>query len=102
MLFCSFVVRKATAHVGKKALNVRHQAKKGFCSIFVGIPQHAKGCLLYAPGSIKIISSCDVVFYESFSSKLAYMSQPYAEEMDMRPDVTYIPYATSSSGKMAI
>ena len=38
MLFFPSVVQKYTAHVGKKALNMRHQAKKGFCGIFVGIP----------------------------------------------------------------
>ena len=38
VLFCPCVVRKATAHVGTKALNMRHQAQKGFRSIFVGIP----------------------------------------------------------------
>ena len=40
VLFCQCVVRKATAHVGTKALNMRHQAQKGFRGIFVGIPQH--------------------------------------------------------------
>ena len=30
VLFCPCFVRKATAHVGTKALNMRHQAKKGF------------------------------------------------------------------------
>ena len=42
VLFCPCVVRKATAHVGTKALNMRHQAQKAFCGIFVGIPQHQK------------------------------------------------------------
>ena len=42
MLFCLCVVQKATANVGTKALNMRHQAQKGFCGIFVGIPQHQK------------------------------------------------------------
>ena len=42
VLFFPFVVRKATAHVNKKALNMCHQAQKGFCGIFVGIPQHQK------------------------------------------------------------
>ena len=42
VLFCPFVVRKATAHFGTKALNMRHQAQKGFRGIFVGIPQHQK------------------------------------------------------------
>ena len=42
MLFCTCVVWKATANVVKQALNMRHQAQKGFCGIFVGIPQHQK------------------------------------------------------------
>ena len=36
------------------------------------------------------------MFDESFSSALAYKSQPYSEEMAMRPEVTYTPCATSS------
>ena len=35
-------------------------------------------------------------FWQKFSSKLAYMSQPYAEAMDVRLAVSYIPCATSS------
>ena len=38
VLFCSCVVRKSTAHVETKTLNMRHQAQKGFRDIFVGIP----------------------------------------------------------------
>ena len=41
----------------------------------------------------------DVVFDESFSSVLAYTSQPYAEEMAMLPAVSYIPSSTSSREK---
>ena len=37
VLLCSCVVRKATAHVEKKALNMRHQAQESFRDIFVGI-----------------------------------------------------------------
>ena len=40
VLFCPCIVRKATAHVEKKTLNMRHQAQKGFRGIFVGIPEH--------------------------------------------------------------
>ena len=36
------VVWKDTENVGVKALNICHQAQKGFCGIFVGIPQHQK------------------------------------------------------------
>ena len=46
MLFCPCVVRKATAHVEKKALNMRHQVQKGFRGICVGVPQHQKGYLV--------------------------------------------------------
>ena len=42
VLFCTFVLRKATTHVETKALNMRHQAQKGFRGIFVGIPEHQK------------------------------------------------------------
>ena len=47
MLFCPFVVRKATAHVEKKVLNTRHQVQKCFHSIFVGIQRHKKGYIVY-------------------------------------------------------
>ena len=49
--FCQCVVRKATAHVETKTLNMRHQAQKGFRGIFVGIPQHQKGYLVYVPST---------------------------------------------------
>ena len=42
MLFYPCVVRKANANVGTKALNIRHQAQKGFQCILIGIPQHQK------------------------------------------------------------
>ena len=57
VLFCKCVIRKVTAHVNKKFLNMCHQAKKGFCSIFVGIPQHKKGYLVYIPSTAEKISS---------------------------------------------
>ena len=99
VLFCSCVVRKATAHVGKMALNMRHQARKYFCGIFVGITQHQKGYLVYVLSTRKIISPYDVVFDESFSSALAYTSQPYSEATVMRLVVTYTPCDTSSREK---
>ena len=94
VLVCPCVVRKATAYVETKTLNMRHQSQKGFRSIFVGIPEHQKVYLVYVLSTRKIISSYDVVFDESFSSPLAYMSRPYSEAMEMRPAVTYTPYAT--------
>ena len=99
VLFCPCAVRKATTHVDKKALNMRHRAQKGFHGIFIGITQHQKGYLVYVPSTRNIISSYVVVFYEIFLSVLAYMSRLYSEAMSMLPDVTYIPYATSSKEK---
>ena len=76
VLFCPCIVRKSTAHVGTKALNMRNQSQNNFCGFFVGIPQHQKGYLLYVPHKHKIISLYDVIFDESFFSALAYTSQP--------------------------
>ena len=95
VFFVRCVVRKATAHVDKKALIMCHQAQKGFRGIFVGILQHQKGYLLYAPITSEIISPYDVVFDESFSSALAYTSQTYSEAMVIHPDVMYTPCGTS-------
>ena len=96
VLFCPCVVQKATAHVETKTLNMRHQAQKGFRGIFVGIPQHQKGYLVYVWSTRKVISSYDVKFDESFVSELPYSSRLYDEAMAMRPAVRYTPYATSS------
>ena len=76
-------------------LNMCHQVQKGFRGIFVGIPDHKKGYLVYEPSTRKIILSYDVVFDKIFSSALAYTSRPYLEVMPMRPAVTYTPYVTS-------
>ena len=62
VLFCPYVVRKATAHVDKKVLNMCHQAQKGFRGISVGIPEHQKEHLVYVPSTRKIIPSYDIVF----------------------------------------
>ena len=72
-----------------------HQAQKSFCGIFVGIPHHQKGYILYVPSTRNIIPSYDVVFDESFSTALEYMSQPYSETMAIRPSVTCTPGAMS-------
>ena len=63
-LFCPCIVHKDTAHVGTKALNMRHQAQNSFCSILVGIPQHQKVYLVYVPHRRRIISLYSVVFDE--------------------------------------
>ena len=94
VLFCPCVVRKATAHVETKALNMRHQAKKGFHGILVGIPEHQKVYLVYVPSTRKIISSYDVVFEEIFSSALSYTSQTYSESMAIHLAVTNTPHAS--------
>ena len=57
VLFCPCVVRKSTAHVEKKTLNMRHQAQKGFRVIFVGITEHQNGYLVYVTSTRKVISS---------------------------------------------
>ena len=75
---------------------MRYQAQKGFSGIFVGIPHHKKGYLVYVPSTRKIISSYDVVFDENFSSELAYTSHPYSEPMAICPTVMYTPCATYS------
>ena len=96
MLFCPCVVQKATAHVETKTLNMRHQEQKRFHGIFIGIPEHQKGYLVYVPSTRKVISSYNVVFDENYSSALSYTSQPYSEAIETRPEVTYTPYATST------
>ena len=78
---------------------MHHQAQKVFRGIFVGIPQHQKGYIVYVPSTRKIIHSYDVVFDEIFSSALSYTSQYYSEAIAMRPAVTYTPCATSPRGK---
>ena len=70
VLFSPCAVRKATAHVETKTLNMRHQAR----GILVGIPQHQKGYLVYVSSTRKVILSYYVVFDESFSSVLSYTS----------------------------
>ena len=84
VLFFPCVVQKSNTHVGTKALNICHQAQKVFCGIFVGNSQHQKKYLVYVPHTLKIISLYNVVFDYSSSSELVYMSQPYAEAMDMQ------------------
>ena len=66
VLFCPCVVHKATAHVETKTLDMRHQAQKGFRGIFVGIPEHQKGYLVYVPSTRKVISSYDVLLMKVF------------------------------------
>ena len=94
VLFCPCVVRKDTAIVDKKALNMRHHAQKGFHGIFVGITQHQKGYLVYVLSTRNIIYLYDVVLDESFSSALEHTSRPYSKAMALRLSVMYTPYAT--------
>ena len=49
VLFCPCVVQKSTAHVGTQALNMIHQAQKGFLGILVGVPQNKDGILCTYP-----------------------------------------------------
>ena len=54
-LFFPCVVRKATEIFYTKALNMRHQPQKGFRGVFITIPQHQKGYLIYIPCTQKIV-----------------------------------------------
>ena len=63
-LFSPCVVRKDTAHVDKKELNMCHKAQKGFCGILVRITQHQKGYIVYVQITRKIISSYDIFIEE--------------------------------------
>ena len=74
VLFCPCVVRKSTAHVGTKKLNMRHQAQNVVRGIVVGIPQHQKGYIFYVPHKQNIVSLYNVVFGGSFSGALVYTS----------------------------
>ena len=78
---------------------MRHQAQKGFSSIFVGIPQYQEWYLVYVPSTSKIISLHDIVFDESFSSVLAYMSRHYYETMAICLSMIYTTRATYSREK---
>ena len=75
---------------------MHHQSQKDFQGIFVGMPQYQKGYLVYVHITRKILSSHDVVFEEKFSSVLAYKLCPHSEALDIRSEVLYIPYASSS------
>ena len=57
VLFCPCVVQKATVYVGAKALKMHYQDQKGCRGIFIGIPQHQKGYIVYVPHKQKILSS---------------------------------------------
>ena len=89
-------------HIETKTLNMRHQEQKGFRGIFVGIPQHQKGYLVYVPSTRKLILSYDVVFDESFSSALSYTSRPYSEAMAMRLYLTFLRSEESQINQIVI
>ena len=70
-----------------------------FCGIFVVIPQHQKFHIIYIPIICKIVSLHDIVFDEKVYGTLSYTSRPYSEALTVQPEVSYIPYATSSHEK---
>ena len=94
-LFFPYVVKKSTAHIYTKALNICHQSQKFFWGISVGIPQHKKGYLVCVPITLKIFSSHNVVFDETFSITFSYTSHPCPEALVTLPEVSYTPCATS-------
>ena len=95
VLFCPCVVRKATAHVETKTLNMNHQAQKGFRGFFMGMPQHQKGYLVYVHSTRKVISSYNVLFDKKHSSALSYTSPVCSLE-----DIAYGVYVTA--GRISI
>ena len=74
VLFFSCIVQKYTAHVDKKALNIRHQAQEGFQGTFFGVIQHQKGYLVYVPSTRNIMSSYDVFFDDFFQCLSIYVT----------------------------
>ena len=76
------------------ALGMRNQSKKSFRGIFIGIPQHQKGYLIYIPSTQKSVSSHVLVCDEKVSSAVAYTSPPFSETLATQPSVLYIPNAT--------
>ena len=82
-----------------KVVKYVSSSAKGFSHYICWNSTSSKGYLVYIPCTRKIISSYDVVFGGSFSSKLAYTSRPYAEAIAMRPAVSYTPYAISAREK---
>ena len=63
--------------------NMHHHPQKGFSGIFVGIPQHQKGCLIYVHSTRKIVSLHEVVFDKTIISTLPYTLRPYSEEISI-------------------
>ena len=51
---------------------------------------------MFVLSTIKVISSYNVMFDESFSSLLSYTSRCYSKDMAMHPAVIFSLYATSS------
>ena len=74
VLFLNVLYGKLLHTLKKKALNVCHQAQKGFCGIFVGIPHHQKGYLVYVP-SIRMLTNGGIIELPSDSSPLSALSQ---------------------------
>ena len=62
VLLSPCVVQKATTHIDKKLLNIRHRSQRCFRGISIIIPQHKKGYLIYVSSTRKIVSSREVVF----------------------------------------
>ena len=75
-----------------------------FTKEFLGYPHcnftTSKGYLIYLTSTLKIVSSHDVLFDETFSNALAYISRPYSEALAIQSAVLYIMYDTSSNGQI--
>ena len=76
---------------------MHHQSQKSW-GVLVGILLHQKGYLIYVPITLKVFSSHDIVFDETFSSVLAYTSHPYLEALlrDQQSHTLHILYISIS------
>ena len=81
---------------------MRHKSQKGFWGIFIIIPKHKKGYLIYVPSTLEKLSSHDIVFDFFFNNRLVNKYNPYSEAIATLPAVSYIPYAAYFYEKLVI
>ena len=87
VLFFPCVVQKASAHVERKVLNMRHQPQNGFRGIFVVIPQHQRWYLIYVHIT-RNIGYFHAVIFDKKSNALAYTECPYSEVLTTQSAVS--------------
>ena len=76
VLFCPVVMMPGpitvTKHGDSHVFHRGNEPQRGFRGIFVGLPRHSAGYLVYTPSTNKIYKNLDVYFDEDFRSTLAY------------------------------